>query len=115
MKILLQHGAKVNIEDSFRFRPIHDASLYGHLECLKELLTNGATTTPVSNKQLNHVTPLFYAAQQNHIECVKLLKQRSPSNDCLMWDISSKRGNVEVTDLTTTESENFNCVRILQL
>lgn len=104
MKVLLEHGADANIEDSFGFRPIHDAALFGYIECLKELLTNGAVTTGVSKANLDHVTPLFYAAQQNHLACVELLKGQTTSSDCLMWDMSSKRGNVEVTAFTVGES-----------
>lgn len=104
MKLLISKCADINKSDNFGFRPIHDAALYGYIECLKELLGNGATTTGVAEEMLDHVTPLFYAAQQNHLECVKLLKHRSPSTDCLMWDISSKRGNVSLISLTNKEN-----------
>ena len=104
IKALLANKANVDIEDRFGFRPIHDAALYGFTECVQELLANGASTSGARGKQVEHVTPLFYAVQQNHRECVNLLKERSESNDFLIWDVASKRGNASLTSLTAKES-----------
>ena len=48
-----------------------------------------------------HVTPLFYAAQQNHKECVSLLNDKTNiNNGTMIWDMASKRGNASLTSLT---------------
>jgi len=106
LEILLEHGAYVDIEDRFGFRPIHDTALYGYDNCLKLLLSNGASTGGANGSEVQHVTPLHYAMQQNHKECIKLLKGSSmaQNNDEMAWDMASKRGNVSMISLAAQEA-----------
>jgi len=105
LKALLSKKANIDIEDRFGFRPIHDAALYGFTECVQELLAGGASTSGACGKDVEHITPLYYAVQQNHRECVSLLKENTESNDLLIWDVASKRGNASLTSLTEKESK----------
>jgi len=97
---------RVDIEDRFGFRPIHDAALFGYTECVKVLLANGALTNGANGTGVAHVTPLFYAVQQNHKECVNLLidKTNANNNDIMIWDLASKRGNTSLTSLTEQDN-----------
>eukprot|EP00794_Sanderia_malayensis_P010830 gene10831-11982_t len=102
-KLLLEFGADVNARDQFGFRPIHDACLYGHLAILKLLLNYGARTDGIDGNvaSLSSVDPFFYAAQQQHIECLQLLLLKKNNNsdaDDALWDLSSKRGHTELLD-----------------
>ena len=93
MELLLNSGADVNVTDNFGFRPIHDAALLGHVECLESLLEHGANTRGIQQNGMENITPLFYAIQQNHVDCVNMLLQKRTSNhDLLFWDLASKRG-----------------------
>jgi hypothetical protein len=62
---------------------LHQASLQGHIECMRELLDWGAD---IESKSNNGCTALMIAAQQGHIECMRELLERgadleSKSND----------------------------------
>ena len=96
VKLLLEWGANVNITDNFGFRPIHDACLYGHLETLKLLLQYGARTDGVDRAELSFIDPFFYAAQQNHTQCLELLLHKERHHKSALWDMSSKRGNIDM-------------------
>jgi len=67
---------------------LHQASLQGHTECMRELLDWGADMESKSN---NGCTALMIAAQKGHIECMRELLDRgadleSMSNDTLhIW------------------------------
>ena len=63
----------------------------------------------VTGSDVAHVTPLFYAVQQNHKECVNLLidKTDTNNNDNMIWDLASKRGNTSLTSLTEQDSESY--------
>lgn len=61
---------EVNYVDSFGLSPLHYAARNGHFEALKLLLNNWANPD-IQNAV--HVTPIFLAAQQDHVDCVRLL------------------------------------------
>ena len=105
VKLLLEYGADVNIVDNFGFRPIHDACLYGHLKILRMLLNQGAKTEGVDRMGLASITPLLYAAQQDNIECLKLLFKQDDNHDILLWEVSAKRGNLDLLDLVSNTGE----------
>jgi len=105
VKFLISAGADVNVSDNFQFRPIHDAALYGNDECLDNLLEAGARIDGVQKEGFQHLTPLFYAVQQNNIGCVKSLKMRSGSSDCILWEVCAKRGHASL--ICVSENDNF--------
>ena len=51
--------------------PLHEASEYGHVTCIHELIKHGANVEAVDGYSKS--TPLILAAAFNHIECVKAL------------------------------------------
>lgn len=104
IKYLLSAGANVNAIDAFGFRPIHDAAMYGYLDCLNELLAQGAKTDGVERAGSDHITPLYYAAQQNHAPCVLALKDKYPDTDTVLLEMSSRRGNASLLELTKKEN-----------
>lgn len=105
VKYLISAGAFINSCDRFGFRPIHDAALYGYIECLEELLSNDASADGPSAPGQEHLTPLYYAIQQNHKECISLLKKHSSVPENLLWEMASKRGNISIIDLHEDNSK----------
>ena len=105
VKYLISAGAFVNSCDRFGFRPIHDAALHGHTECLQELLSNDASVIGPSAPGQERLTPLYYAIQQNHKECISLLKKHSSVPENLLWEMASKRGNISIIDLHEDNSK----------
>ena len=105
VKYLISAGAYVNSCDRFGFRPIHDAALHGHTECLQELLSNDSSVNGPSAPGQERLTPLYYAIQQNHKECISLLKKHSSVSENLLWEMASKRGNISIIDLHEDNSK----------
>lgn len=62
IKLLLSHGANVNILNDHNVAPLHLTSLYGHTEATKLLLENGAD---VNAKDIYGDTPLHQVALGN--------------------------------------------------
>lgn len=95
----MEFGADVNKTDNFGFRPIHDACLHGNPETLKLLLKYGASVDGVKRDGLRFITPVFYAAQQSQLQCMNVLSSNKIKlDDLVLWDLSSKRGNLEILE-----------------
>ncbi len=71
-KLLIAHGADVNIADNFNYEaPLHLAAYFGNFEIIKMLLEHGAD---VNIKNDENTTALLYTFKQQHDdEIVKLL------------------------------------------
>jgi hypothetical protein len=76
-KMLLEHGAKVDIRDVVGRTPLHDAARGGRLECAKLLLLHGANIE--AREVTMHSTPLHEAARslQNNGVVLFLLHQKA--------------------------------------
>nr|XP_023015945.1 transient receptor potential channel pyrexia [Leptinotarsa decemlineata] len=77
LKVLLGHGANVNIWDnSQQITPLHCAAGGGNLDCLKLLIDSGADVNAGLNNPSNK-SPLYFAVQSNAVDCVRELLQRN--------------------------------------
>lgn len=70
LKLLLKHGADVNVCIMRMERPLHYASHNGHSEIIKTLLANGAEIDAINHKG---DTGLIMAAKQGRSEAVQVL------------------------------------------
>jgi ankyrin repeat protein len=91
VKILIDHGADVNLKGEAWCGPLHAAALGGHVEVVKLLLHHGADVNIFS-----HNKPLHYAAMNGHIEVAQILIAHGA-------DINAK-GTDEYTPLGTAVS-----------
>lgn len=72
MQMLLQNNyLNVNAEDNDLMRPIHYASLYGHVDIVKLLIEK---CTLVNVRSTEAVTPLHCASYEGHLKVVKVIK-----------------------------------------
>ncbi|MER9587050.1 ankyrin repeat domain-containing protein [Mesorhizobium sp. M0276] len=65
-KLLIDHGADVNLPVSWQRTPLYAANKAGHAEIVKLLLDNGADPNQVAKAQ----TPLHVAAENGCLQCV---------------------------------------------
>ena len=68
VRLLLQRGAEVDLEDKFKMTALAYAAKQGQLEDAKILLTNDANVNVVAG-----VSPLYFAVVGTHTEMVELL------------------------------------------
>jgi len=77
VRALLDRGASRTARDSRQRTPLHDASLNGHLGCVRQLLGKpGAyklTPDEVNAADMNGCTPLHYAANGGHARICGML------------------------------------------
>ncbi|XP_047130613.1 putative ankyrin repeat protein RF_0381 isoform X2 [Hydra vulgaris] len=107
--VLLENGADANKKDNFGFQACHDASLKGHYECLYNILKY--QKFPVSVKDLDYITPMFYAIQNNHTECLNLLTEYMTISSNAVVEIYSKR-NVDSRVLQMVDPQKIVDARI---
>ncbi|MEX0940882.1 MAG: ankyrin repeat domain-containing protein, partial [Candidatus Babeliales bacterium] len=72
VKLLLEKGAPIDIQDNFGDTPLHLASRKGHLEVVKLLLEKRAQ---IDIKNKNGWTPLRLASFKGKLKAVKLLEE----------------------------------------
>jgi ankyrin repeat protein len=70
VKILLEYGADVNLQNRLGESPLHQAANNNFMEISKVLLENGASPNLGQN---DGDTPLHHACAKGHVEMVKLL------------------------------------------
>ena len=93
--LLMSNGAKINVENSFGWQPLHIATAYGHLALVKRLLEQGANveeklgSSSIKNNQTHRIVedgywaearwpypesrPLHLACEYGHYEIAKYL------------------------------------------
>jgi len=69
-RVLLDHGADVNVVGWSDYTPLHYASCNGHLKVTQFLLEHDAN---LNAEGKNHQTPLFVASDEGRLEIVRLL------------------------------------------
>jgi Ankyrin repeats (3 copies) len=72
VRLLLEHGADINVQGHSGWTPLHWASHYGALEIVRLLLEHGAG---VEAKNFHDKTALQYAADRGHDKVVELLRE----------------------------------------
>jgi len=71
VRLLLEHGADMNVQDDDGWTPLHRASFFGALEVVRVLLEHGAD---VEVKIDSGETALQAAAEGGHDKVVELLR-----------------------------------------
>ena len=72
VRLLLEHGADINVQDNNGWTPLHSASYDGALEVVRVLLEHGAD---VEVKKNDRMTALQEAAGRGHEKVVELLRE----------------------------------------
>jgi ankyrin repeat protein len=72
VRLLLEHGADINVPSRTGWTPWHSASFNGALEVVRMLLEHGAD---VEAKDYDDKTALQYAAEEGHDKVVELLRE----------------------------------------
>ncbi|ETE74131.1 Ankyrin repeat domain-containing protein 29, partial [Ophiophagus hannah] len=79
LQLLLNSGrVDVDCKDSLGSTALMVASYYGHKECVRELVLQGAD---INLQRETGATALFFAAQQGHNDIVKLLFEYGASTE----------------------------------
>lgn len=73
----MEYGAEVCAGDFYDWQAIHEAAMYGHLNCLELLLKYGAKVDAAAYNSNGPSTPLHYAARHGHVKCVELLLKKN--------------------------------------
>jgi hypothetical protein len=73
-RLLLEHGADVNVRDNCRETPLHVAARYGRVEFVRVLLEHGADVGAVGE---DGKTALQVASNEGHDEVMKLLSEHA--------------------------------------
>ncbi|PKU40990.1 ankyrin repeat domain-containing protein 29 [Limosa lapponica baueri] len=79
LQLLLNSGrVDVDCKDSLGTTALMVASYYGHIDCVRELVLQGAD---INLQRESGATPLFFAAQQGHNDVVKFLFEFGASTE----------------------------------
>lgn len=78
VKLLVEHGADVNLQGFRNFTPIRIAAQNGHLEIVKYLAEQGAD---IDFKAMDGATPLEHAASKGHLDVVAYLVESGANVD----------------------------------
>jgi len=101
VRLLLQHGAEVNVVNNLWLTPLHYAVNCGWNEIVQMLLDHGAKVNALNNFDF---TPLHYAANQGEIKIAKLLiEKRAPLN------IQNMFGQTPLHCASNHKHFKFNC------
>ncbi|KAJ7385774.1 hypothetical protein OS493_013808 [Desmophyllum pertusum] len=102
-KVLLQHGADINIQNKHLQTPLHVASIGKNKDILELLIKQGAQT---NTKDFKQSTPLHSAASFGNLECVKVLLKNFAS-------IDSKEVDAMTPFLCAVAAGHTNCAKLL--
>lgn len=103
VRLLLQHGAKINQTDGDGNTPLLCAILNGRVDCVQALLEAGADTTIANKKK---VTPLMGAAVNGNAACMRLLLSQGAK------DSTTKKMRTTALMLAAANGSE-ECVRLL--
>ena len=102
-RVLLDHGARVNMRDFMKWTPLHFASARGHAKTVQLLLEHGG----YPNVQTRfRQTALFLASKYGHLEVVRLLLDHGA-------DMKIKGGNDLLPVQVAAERRHHDVVRLL--
>ncbi len=88
VKLLLEHGAEVNVRDKKGLTPLHYAAMEGNLETVKLLLKQGANPNTISQRG---ESPTHLATLQQHFEITDAIFSK----------------DAKITPLAETADDNF--------
>jgi len=83
VKVLLYHGAKLDMVDISGKSGIHHCCYHGYSDTLELLLQNMEDKTSVSTKDINGVTALMEALSRSHVRCALLLLDNEDVGDII--------------------------------
>jgi len=112
VKILIEHGADVNVEAFDKQSPLHQSAESGATKCAQLLIDNKAE---INCKKINGLTPLHFAANEGHIECLKLLIDNRAEINCKEingWTplhFAAGKGHIECLKLLIDNRAEINC------
>ena len=102
VRLLLEHGANVDLPNHMGQTVLHIASRYGDLGIIKRLLDHNAN---VDALDLDGSTPLHLAISEAHLETVRILLDHGASVDMqnnqgeTLFQAATTRGLQEITEL----------------
>ena len=84
MKVLIDAGVDVNVENEIRLNPLIVAAGGGKVECVQLLIQSGADV----NKKtfIVNATAVMRAASRGHFQCLQLLIQAGADVNCVQHD-----------------------------
>ena len=102
-RVLLDHGARVNIRDFMNWTPLHFASYQGHAKALQLLLEHGGDLNAQTTLR---ETALFLASKYGHLEVVRLLldhgadmKIKGGDHDLVPFQVAAKHRHHDIVQL----------------
>ncbi|TMW69768.1 hypothetical protein Poli38472_001924 [Pythium oligandrum] len=102
-RLLLNHGADVNVPGQWQWTSLHQAAQGGHVDVVDALLAGGADVNAVSQMG---TTALYEASRIGHVATVKVLLDRGatvhPLNSQNPMNAAAFCGSVEVLELLHT-------------
>lgn len=114
-----KHAPILHLSDDNGVTPLHAAFCGGHKDCIKELLTHGATSTS-KTRELD-LTPVHYAALLGYDDCLEILvdeawrSTHSLRKVTTLLDMRASKGPLELFAPIHLAAANgwLECVRVL--
>lgn len=116
-----KHAPILHLSDDNGVTPLHAACCRGHSDCVKELLTLGATSSS-KTRELD-LTPVHYAALLGYGDCLRILVDEVWRSTRSLWkvatllDMRASNGPLELFAPIHLAAANgwLECVRVLAL
>ncbi|KAJ7269766.1 ankyrin repeat-containing domain protein [Mycena rebaudengoi] len=111
VRLLLEKGANIDLNDDEHATALHIASRKGHVEIVRLLLERGAGVNIYDSQD---ETALYMAAEAGHVEVVRLLLERGADVNARAEQTSSalqaaaSSGNIEVVRLLLEKGADIN-------
>ncbi len=113
IKLFLQRGANVNIQDEEGWTALHNACRWCDLDAVQVLVEAGAA---VNARDMHKLTPLYHAAECNKIDVIKYLLSKGASLASVMGQLTTplhqaiRNGHGEAADLLITAKADINAL-----